>query len=87
MVFAIRPGLFITLLLVYDLNDIEKDIIRNHMFPLTFLHWPHSKEARIVAKMDHKEARAELYEQKRPAVGEARLSRAMRVLTLSYQMI
>jgi hypothetical protein len=36
------------------------------MFPLTFLHWPHSKEARIVAKMDHKEARAELHEQNIP---------------------
>jgi uncharacterized protein len=57
-------------LLVYDLNDIEKDIIRNHMFPLTFLHWPHSKEARIVAKMDHKEARAELYEQSVPQLAK-----------------
>jgi uncharacterized protein len=55
-------------LLVYDLNAKEKNIIRSHMFPLTFLHWPHSLEARIVAKMDHKEARAEFHEQKIPVL-------------------
>jgi hypothetical protein len=26
------------------------------MFPLTFLHWPHSKEAWIVSHFDHLEA-------------------------------
>lgn len=53
-------------LLAYDLNKVERDIIRSHMFPLTFLHWPHSKEAWVVSKMDHKEARAELHEQQVP---------------------
>jgi uncharacterized protein len=53
-------------LLDYDLNPTECDIIRNHMFPLTFFHRPHSLEARIVAKMDHKEGRAEIREQRIP---------------------
>jgi uncharacterized protein len=53
-------------LMVYDLSKKERNIIRSHMFPLTFLHWPHSKEAWIVSKMDHKEARAELHEQRVP---------------------
>ena len=40
----------------YDLNPIERNIIRSHMFPLTFFHWPHSKEAWIVSHFDHVEA-------------------------------
>src|SRR5574344_1549670 len=40
----------------YHLNKIECNIIRSHMWPLTFFHFPHSKEAWIVSKMDHKEA-------------------------------
>jgi uncharacterized protein len=42
--------------LKYNLNKIECNIIRSHMWPLTFFHFPHSKEAWIVSKMDHKEA-------------------------------
>jgi uncharacterized protein len=55
-------------LLAYDLNPTERDIIRNHMFPLTLFHWPHSKEARLVSKMDHKEARVEMHEQRVPSL-------------------
>ena len=51
-------------LLVYDLNEVERDVIRSHMFPLTFWRWPHSQEAWIVRKMDHKEARVEMREQR-----------------------
>lgn len=40
----------------YKLNPIECNIIRSHMWPLTFFHFPHCKEAWIVSKMDHKEA-------------------------------
>jgi uncharacterized protein len=50
-------------LLRYDLSPKEKNIIRSHMFPLTVFHFPRSPEARIVAKMDHKEARIELRHQ------------------------
>lgn len=36
----------------FDLTEIEKDIILNHMWPLTFLHIPHYRESRIVCMMD-----------------------------------
>jgi uncharacterized protein len=47
-------------LLAYDLNRKEKNIIRSHMWPLTFFHFPQSKEAWIVNKMDHQEANYEV---------------------------
>jgi uncharacterized protein len=50
-------------LLRYDLSPKERNIIRSHMFPLTIFHFPRSPEARIVAKMDHKEARVEFRHQ------------------------
>jgi uncharacterized protein len=46
-------------LLRFPLNLKERNIIRSHMFPLTLLHPPLSKEARIVCHMDHYEARVE----------------------------
>lgn len=36
----------------FNLTNIEKDIILNHMWPLTFLHWPHYRESRIVCLTD-----------------------------------
>lgn len=36
----------------FDLNDIECDIIQNHMWPLTLFHMPKSKEAAIVCLAD-----------------------------------
>ncbi len=38
----------------FQINKIEADIIRNHMFPLTIFHFPKSKEAKIVSKIDKK---------------------------------
>ncbi|MDO4284584.1 MAG: HD family phosphohydrolase [Eubacteriales bacterium] len=37
---------------LYPLNAKERDIIRSHMWPLTFLHWPHSREALLVCLAD-----------------------------------
>lgn len=37
---------------VFGLNDTERDIIANHMWPLTLRHVPHSKEARLVCLAD-----------------------------------
>lgn len=36
----------------FNLNDIEKDIISKHMWPLTFRHIPKYKESIIVTTMD-----------------------------------
>lgn len=36
----------------YPLNDIERDVIRNHMWPLTLLHAPATREAAIVCFAD-----------------------------------
>ena len=36
----------------FDLNDIEKDIIVNHMWPVTFRHFPKTKEGWIVNRID-----------------------------------
>ena len=36
----------------FDLSDIEKDIIRSHMWPLTLRRIPHCKEAWIVTLAD-----------------------------------
>lgn len=37
---------------VFTLNKIEKDIIVNHMWPLTLLHIPHRKESIVVCIID-----------------------------------
>ena len=36
----------------FNLNDLEYDIILSHMWPLTFLHFPKSKEAFLVSLAD-----------------------------------
>ena len=36
----------------FNFSDKEKDIIRNHMWPLTLFHYPKSKEAKIISLMD-----------------------------------
>lgn len=36
----------------FRLNDIQKNIIRSHMWPLTFLHPPKSREACVVSLAD-----------------------------------
>lgn len=36
----------------FRLNKKEKDIIRNHMWPLTFFHMPRSKESMVVCLSD-----------------------------------
>ena len=36
----------------FDINDIEKDIIVNHMWPVTLFHFPKTKEGRLVNRMD-----------------------------------
>lgn len=45
----------------YHLTPIECNIIRSHMWPLTFFHFPHYREAWIVSRMDHKEANFETF--------------------------
>ncbi len=44
----------------FDLNKIEKDIIVNHMWPITLLHYPRSKEGQIVMFIDKKVTFVEL---------------------------
>lgn len=36
----------------FELNNIEKDIILNHMWPVTFLHFPKTKEGWITTLTD-----------------------------------
>ena len=36
----------------FDINDLEYNIIRNHMWPLTLFHMPKSKEEIIVCVVD-----------------------------------
>ena len=45
---------------IFNLNDTEKDIIRNHMWPVT-LKFPKTKEAFIVSCMDKYSATAETF--------------------------
>jgi uncharacterized protein len=52
-------------MLRYDLNPVERNIIRSHMFPLTFCHWPHFREAWIVFHFDHVEAWHETFTKKK----------------------
>ena len=40
----------------FNINDKEKDIIKNHMWPLGLFRFPKSKEARIISYMDKKSA-------------------------------
>jgi uncharacterized protein len=44
----------------FELNPIERDIIQCHMYPLTFWHRPHYREAWLVRKIDHHEANLEM---------------------------
>ena len=46
---------------IFDLNETEKDIIVNHMFPITLTKIPRSKEARIVSLMDKKVTMMEVF--------------------------
>ena len=36
----------------FDLNETEKDIIINHMWPITLFHFPKTKEGRLVMRID-----------------------------------
>lgn len=36
----------------FDLSDLEKNIIRSHMWPLTFWHFPKSREAVLISLAD-----------------------------------
>ena len=36
----------------FDLSELEKNIIRSHMWPLTFLHFPRSREAVLISLAD-----------------------------------
>ena len=44
----------------FDLNKIEQDIILNHMWPITLLHYPKTKEGKIVMWIDKKVTFVEL---------------------------
>lgn len=45
------PKHFYTILSIFDLNDMEKDIIINHMWPVT-IKLPRTKEAFILTLVD-----------------------------------
>lgn len=49
----------------FELNDTEKDIIRNHMWPITLFHFPHTKEGKIVMMQDKKATLKEIFNRKK----------------------
>jgi len=49
----------------FELTNIEKDIIRNHMWPLTLFHMPHTKEAWIVSSADSMVAIRDFFKRKK----------------------
>ena len=49
----------------FELNDIEKDIIRNHMWPITITKFPKTKEGRLVMMMDKKATFIEFFNRKK----------------------
>jgi len=52
----------------FDLNDIEKDIIVNHMWPVTFRHFPRTKEGRIVNHIDKTVTFKEVFSKKKDII-------------------
>ena len=52
----------------FDLNPIEKDIIRNHMWPLTLFHMPQTKEGRLISWVDKEITTFEALSKKKDAV-------------------
>lgn len=50
---------------VFDLTDKEIDIIRNHMWPINFSHFPRTKEGRLVMLMDKKATFIEVFNKKK----------------------
>ena len=59
---------------IFTLNDTEKDIIRNHMWPVT-LKFPKTKEAFIVSCMDKYSATAETFMNCRNRITNSRIYR------------
>lgn len=51
-----------------DLNPIEEDIIRNHMWPITITKYPKSLEAKIVSIMDKKVTWMEFFNRKKKTI-------------------
>ena len=52
----------------FDLNDIEKDIIVNHMWPVTFRHFPKTKEGWIVNRIDKAVTFKEVFSKKKDII-------------------
>ena len=52
----------------FDINDIEKDIIVNHMWPITLFHHPKTKEGKIVMRADKRVTLAELFAHKKDII-------------------
>ncbi len=59
---------------IFNLNDIEKDVIVNHMWPVT-IKFPKTKEAFIVSCMDKYSATAETYTNCRNKLTNSRIYR------------
>ena len=59
---------------IFTLNNTEKDIIRNHMWPVT-LKFPKTKEAFIVSCMDKYSATAETFMNCRNRITNSRIYR------------
>ena len=59
---------------IFNLNDTDKDIIRNHMWPVT-LKFPKTKEAFIVSCMDKYSATAETFMNCRNRITNSRIYR------------
>ena len=52
----------------FNLNDIEKDIIVNHMWPVTFRHFPKTKEGWIVNRIDKAVTFKEVFSKKKDII-------------------
>ena len=52
----------------FKLSDIEKDIIINHMWPITLFHFPKTKEGRIVNRIDKVVTFKEVFSKKKDII-------------------
>lgn len=52
----------------FDLTPIEKDIITNHMWPITLFHFPKTKEGLLVSLMDKKVTIMEFFMRKKDTI-------------------
>lgn len=53
---------------IFNLNNIEIDIIKNHMWPITLFHFPKTREGRLVMMVDKKVTIKEFFSKKKKTI-------------------